>query len=288
MSRIGSNAASIKTGSPSKNREFTLSDKDFDRLRKLVYQMTGISLNEAKRDLVYSRFTKRLRALELESFSEYCRLVEAGEIDEAEEFANAITTNLTAFFRERHHFDYLASQVVPEIRARASRRFRVWSAGCSSGEEPYSIAITLLENWPDMDLWDTKMLATDLDSSVVRKAAAGEYDHQRIATVGAASQRRWFEAVNDKIMRVRPEVRRLLSFRQLNLMNEWPMSGPFDVIFCRNTVIYFDKPTQRTLFDRYAELQNVGDYLFIGHSESLNHVTTRYELIGQTIYRKIA
>lgn len=272
-------------------REYVLGDREFARICGLVKQITGINLGDAKRDLVYSRFSKRLRALGIASFAEYCDLVETGDIDESDEFVNAITTNLTSFFRESHHFDFLARTVVPDILARSARRFRVWSAGCSTGEEPYSIAMTILEHWTSLSGWDIRILATDLDSNVVDKASAGIYDARRVESLPKQTVKRWFRSVRDSgpdaSVQVDEKLRSLLVFKRLNLMDAWPMNGPFQVIFCRNTIIYFDKDTQRTLFEKMAALQQPGDYLFIGHSETLAQVTDRYRLIGQTVYQKI-
>ena len=187
---------------------------------------------------------------------------------ELEEFCNAITTNLTFFFREGHHFQYLSSTVLPMLQKQnaASRRIRIWSAGCSTGEEPYSIACCVLETLGSLRDWDIRILATDLDSKVLAYGQAGIYPPDR----------------PDKAAKAR----RLISFKRLNLMEQWPLKGPFDVIFCRNVVIYFDKPTQRVVFGRMAELQRPGGHLFIGHSESLFNVCEQYQLIGQTTYRK--
>ena len=271
--------------------EYSLSDSEFGELRELVYKMTGISLSSEKRDLVLSRYRKRLRTTGLENFADYISLVRSNPDIEGEQFANAITTNLTSFFREAHHFDQLASTVLPELRRRRDRRVRVWSAGCSTGEEPYSIAITILENWPSIAGRDLKILATDIDSEVVAKTRAAAYDARRIEGLKAGIQRRWFKEHSDiqgqRAVTVHAKAQAMVHCKQLNLMDHWPMTGPFQVIFCRNTVIYFDKDTQRALFDRFADLQNVGDYLFIGHSESLTRVTERYKLVSSTMYRKI-
>jgi len=175
------------------------------------------------------------------------------------------------------------------MQSKTDRRLRCWSAGCSTGEEPYSIAMVLRETLPEQG-WDTRILATDLDSDVVAKAQRGVYAQERVNGISPERLRRWFlrgKGNNDGMVQVRPPLRELIAFRQLNLMHEWPISGPLDFIFCRNVVIYFDKPTQKVLFDRYAELLPVGGHLFIGHSESLFKVSDRFKLIGKTIYRKV-
>ncbi|MCP4407164.1 MAG: protein-glutamate O-methyltransferase [Gammaproteobacteria bacterium] len=274
-------------------REFTFTDQNFQNLRRIVREHTGISLTEAKRELVYSRLSRRLRKLNIKGFDEYTELLKTDDQGELTEFTNAITTNLTSFFREVHHFDYLAKTILPGMleRQRHSARLRVWSAGCSTGEEPYSIAIILSEVLPRIQEWDVRILATDLDSNVVAHAADGVYAQERIKGLSQQRMRRWFrkgKGANEGKVRVVPELREIVSFRQLNLMHPWPMNGPFDIIFCRNVVIYFDKDTQRVLFDRFAELVDEQGHLFVGHSESLFNVTDRFRLIGKTIYRRAA
>ncbi len=269
-------------------RDFEFSDRDFIRIRDLVKQHAGITLTEAKKDMVYSRLSRRLRHLGITSFSEYCRLVEDEASGELVNFTNSITTNLTAFFREQHHFDYLANTLLPRLRKEkaGSRRLRIWSAGCSTGEEPYSLAMTVLENLPAHEHWDVKILATDLDSNVLETAQRGIYTMDRIKGISNQRLKRWFlkGRHNKDAVRVNPELQELISFRQLNLLRPWPFRGPFDFIFCRNVVIYFDKPTQKILFERYADMLELNSHLFIGHSESLFKVTDRFKLIGQTIY----
>ena len=270
-------------------REYHLSDAQFDDIRRLVREHTGISLADSKRELVYSRLVRRLRRLSLGGFGDYLQLLERGESTELEEFTNAITTNLTSFFREGHHFEFLADTVLPALERRnsASRRLRIWSAGCSTGEEPYSLAVTLQEAMGRFRGWDVKILATDLDSNVVAHAQAGEYKEERFEKVSGARRDRYFPEVRPGVFAASPALKSLITFKQLNLMHAWPFRGPFDVIFCRNVVIYFDKQTQRDLFDRMADLQRNDDHLFIGHSESLFKVSDRYQLIGKTIYRKV-
>ena len=271
------------------DREFQLSAREFDEIRRLVREHTGISLAESKRELVYSRLVRRLRRLSLATFADYIQLLGRGEPAELEEFTNAITTNLTSFFREGHHFEFLADTVFPALEKRnaATRRIRIWSAGCSTGEEPYSIAIALQEAMARFRGWDVRILATDLDSHVVAHAQAGEYKTERFEKMADQRCGRWFEETRPGTLTASPAIKSLITFRQLNLMHAWPFKGPFDAIFCRNVVIYFDKETQRALFDRMAELQRTDDHLFIGHSESLFKVSDRYQLIGKTIYRKL-
>lgn len=271
--------------------DFQLSQAEFERIRVLVRQHTGIALSDAKRQLVYGRLSRRLRALRLGSFSEYIKLLERGEPAELEEFTNAVTTNLTSFFREPHHFEFLGKDLLPQALARnvALRRLRIWCCAASTGEEPYSIAMVLREA-QGLAGWDAKLLATDLDSSVLAHGKRGVYARERFSGMAPRRVTRFFQDVkdgNEPKLSATDELRSLITFKQLNLMHEWPMKGPFDAIFCRNVIIYFDKDTQRALFERMAALQRPGDYLFLGHSESLYRVCDRYELIGRTIYRRL-
>ena len=273
-------------------RDYSFSDDDFNFLRGLVTRNTGIVLADHKRDMVYGRLCRRLRALNLNSFSDYCDLIRSGNDGELVELVNAITTNLTSFFREPHHFDYLSKTVIPQLAETKARtkQLRIWSAGCSTGEEPYSIAMVVRESLPATVSWDIRILATDLDSNCVSTANKGVYKEERVAGISRERLRRWFRrgvGSNAGLVKVNPELQRMIDFRQLNLLRDWPMKDPFDVIFCRNVVIYFDKETQARLFGRYADLLDDRGHLFIGHSESLYKITDRFELIGQTIYRKV-
>jgi chemotaxis protein methyltransferase CheR len=286
-----SNGALRADDEVARTREFGFSDADFNALRVLVREHTGISLSDAKRELVYGRLSRRLRALGLSSFSDYRELLTSDEQgQELVEFCNAITTNLTSFFRESHHFDYLRDQVlVPLAKRGAGQRLRIWSAGCSTGEEPYSIAITVREALPEAARHDIRILATDLDSDVLSRARSGIYAQERVQ--GLSSERRttfFREQREGSAVRhvVRADLGELITFNQLNLMHQLPMKGPLDVIFCRNVVIYFDKDTQRDLFRRFAQLQRPGDILFLGHSESMFKVSDDYTLVNRTIYRR--
>ena len=276
---------------PTVAREFAFSDLEFARLRQLVHAHTGIALSDAKRELVYGRLGRRLRALGLSSFAEYCELIDTGERADLQELTNAITTNLTFFFRENHHFEHLAAETLRQLAQTTDgkRRLRIWSAGCSTGEEPYSLAISVREA-PDLFRgWDVKLLATDIDSNVLATAAAGIYREDGFKGVSDQRLQRWFAPAAGRpgYREAGADLKSLISFRQLNLLGPWPMSGPFDVIFCRNVVIYFDKDTQRKLFARMAELQAPGGWLFVGHSENLNSITDRYKLVARTVYRRV-
>jgi chemotaxis protein methyltransferase CheR len=273
------------------SQEFELTDAEFNRLRGLVREYTGISLSEAKRELVYGRLARRLRRLKLTSFAQYCALVEGRPAEEMQELINAITTNLTSFFRENYHFEQLGAEVLPQLARERSgtRRMRLWSAGCSTGEEPYSMAMVMRETLAHLLGWDIKLLATDIDSKVVAAAAEGVYGADRLSSVAAERAGRWLPPIAERpgFCAASDELKALITFKQLNLFEPWPMKGPFDVIFCRNVVIYFDRDTQRALFDRMADLQEPGGWLFIGHSENLFNVTQRYKLVGRTVYRRV-
>src|SRR5882672_10469086 len=270
-------------------REFDFGKEDFEALRKLVKQITGINLSDQKRELVYGRLARRLRALELTSFAEYRDVLDTDGGQEIVQFCNAITTNLTAFFREPHHFDYLRDHVLTPMIAGTQRRLRIWSAGCSTGEEPYSLAMTILETLPDLKRWDVRILATDLDSDVLERGRRGVYAEDRLKNMTLQRRTRFFRERREReglCYEVAPELKSLITFKQLNLMHALPMRGPLDAIFCRNVVIYFDKDTQRDLFSRVAQLQSSGNLLFLGHSESLFKVSEQYALIGKTVYRR--
>jgi chemotaxis protein methyltransferase CheR len=268
-------------------REFAFGDDDFRALRTLVKKVTGINLTDAKRELVYARLARRLRAHNLRSFRDYRKLLSTDGGAELVQLCNAITTNLTAFFRERHHFEYLRTHVLGPMVAKppADRRLRIWSAGCSTGEEPYSIAMTVLEAVPDVHRWDIRILATDLDLNVLAHAHKGVYSEERVRTLSDAPRERFFRR-RGSTYEVSDELKRLVIVKPLNLMNAFPMKGPLEVIFCRNTVIYFDKETQIHLFSRMSRLQRPGDMLFLGHSETLFRKSDAYESVGRTIYRR--
>lgn len=271
--------------------EFALSDDQFDYIRKLVTEHAAIRLPDTKRQMVYGRLVRRLRELKLGSFDDYIEMLERDTGKEFINLINAITTNLTSFFRENHHFELLRNQYLPDIveSRGAARQLRVWSAGCSTGEEPYTIAITLKEFLPPEATWDVRILATDIDTNVVNTAEQGVYSIDRVKDLKTEIKRNWFrrgKGVNRNMVKVNSELQQMISFRSLNLMEGWPMKGKFDIIFCRNVVIYFDKPTQKRLFDRYAELLHDGGYLFLGHSESMHNLSDRFKLLGNTVYQK--
>jgi chemotaxis protein methyltransferase CheR len=270
-------------------REFTFTDDHFNRLRCLVNLHAGISVSDSKRELVYSRLSRRLRHLGMDSFEGYCRMIEEGDAGEVPQFVNAITTNLTSFFREDHHFQYLADTVLPALMEKNSktRRLRIWSAGCSTGEEPYSIAMVVRECIRNIHEWNIKILATDIDSNVLETAENGIYSCDRISGLSLERLQMSFRkgsGPNLGLAKIAPELQQMISFRQLNLMDPWPMRSVFDIIFCRNVVIYFNKQRQRILFDRFADALDSKGFLFIGHSESLFDMCSGFELIGKTVY----
>lgn len=272
------------------DREFTFSEKDFHFIRDLISERTGIALAEHKVDLVYGRLSRRLRQLNLSSFDQYLSNLKHDE-KELINFINALTTNLTSFFREKHHFEFMTSVLLPElIKKKRNKRLRIWSAGCSSGEEPYTIAMTVRALIPDLRGWDAKILATDLDSNMVKKALNGIYTEDRVNGLTKEQMKKWVskgQGDNESMVEMSDDLRKMITFKQLNLMHEWPMKGPFDMIFCRNVLIYFNKETQAMLFNRYANILDDDGHLFIGHSESMFKICDRFKLLGQTIYKKI-
>jgi len=272
-----------------KQREFLYTREDFDFLRTLSNEHSGILVPDDKFDMFYSRLSKRVRLLGLASFKEYCQYLKTHSDKEFTEFINAVTTNLTSFFREKHHFEYLKNTVIPEVlkRNNTKKTIRVWSAGCSTGEEPYSLAMTLLENVPSD--WEIKILATDLDTNVLQAAATGIYTSDRVEGLPPGTLKQWFKkgkGSNAIKVKVHPQLQALIQFKQLNLMKGWPIKNHFDFIFCRNVLIYFDRDTKERLAQRYGEFLAVGSHLFIGHSESLHQLDTCFDLIGNTIYKK--
>jgi chemotaxis protein methyltransferase CheR len=271
--------------------DFAFTDDDFSRIATLLQRESGIHLQSSKASLVYSRLAKRLRALGLESFKEYCKLV-AADAEERMNMLAALTTNVTRFFREPHHFEHLRSRVLPPLldAARKGAAVRVWSAGCSSGQEPYSIALTILSLMPEAASRDIKILATDIDPNMVARGRIGIYAPAELREAPADLKQRWFEAApGDERgnLRVRDELRALVSFRALNLISAWPMRGPFHAVFCRNVVIYFDEATQSQLWSRIAPLLSPEGCLYIGHSERVSGpALSALDSVDITTYRK--
>ena len=270
--------------------EFLFTNEDFISIARMLYDDAGIALSESKASLVYSRLAKRLRALGLESFRDYCKFVAGSEgVDERMNMLAALTTNVTRYFREPHHFEHLKTKVLPDLvgLAKARGRVRFWSAGCSTGQEPYSIALTLLDVLPQAADLDVRILATDIDPNVVAAGRAAVYSDEAVQPVPAALRDRWMVRVKDgsrDAWGAGEEMRRLVAFRELNLMGHWPMKGRFDAIFCRNVVIYFDEPTQARIWARFAPLLNPGGRLYVGHSERVTDMAS-FENDGLTTYR---
>jgi chemotaxis protein methyltransferase CheR len=255
--------------------EFSLTTRDFERIAALVHAEAGILLQSNKMNLVYSRLAKRLRILKLSSFKEYCALVaDPDEHAERGAMIRALTTNVTRFFREPHHFEHLKASLLPALRASAMKggRVRFWSAGCSSGQEPYAIALTLLSVFPDACSYDVKILATDIDENMIEKGQVGIFDSSTIADVPPDLRQRWFMPLERRggAMQAGEELRTLVTFKKLNLIGTWPMKTRFDAIFCRNVVIYFDSETQTTLWSRIVPLLTPSGALYIGHSERVS------------------
>lgn len=270
--------------------QIALRPNEFDAISRFTYKVCGINLTSGKEGLVQTRLAKRLSALELPSYKAYLDWVQQrGNEDEKSLMIDLLTTNKTDFFREQQHFDFMSSHILPSVIARGDRRLRIWSAGCSSGEEPYTIAIQLNEELPNASSWDAQILATDLSSQILARAREGVYAKTATAGLTQGHLRKHFTSVAGipPSYRAGDHLRQMIRFARLNLMERWPMSGPFDVIFCRNVMIYFDRETQERLVRRYWELLPVGGYLFTGHSETLNSLDHPYEYVQPAIYRKV-
>jgi chemotaxis protein methyltransferase CheR len=275
-------------------QDFELSEKEFRRISDLIYEHCGINLHEGKRELVRARLAKRLRQGNFSTFAEYIKHVLDDQTGrEFSVLVDSLSTNLTKFFREDQHFEYMSNKLLPGIvsakQARGQFRIRAWSAGCSSGEEPYSIAITLLEAIQGKGRWDVKLLATDVSTRILERAKRGIYDRQRIEPIPLPLRSRYLKQRREgreEVYEVGPALRNVVIFRYLNLMKEWPIKGPLDFIFCRNVMIYFDKPTQQRLVNRYYDLLGPGGVLFTGHSESLTGIEHAFQYVQPTIYSK--
>ena len=269
--------------STGRDREFVFTSKDFERVRKLIYDHAGISLNPSKQDMVYSRLARRLRATGIASFTEYLALLESNDAAEWEAFVNSLTTNLTAFFREPHHFPLLAEHALRH----KGRHIELWCSAASTGEEPYSMAMTMVDAFGS---WTppVNILATDLDTNVLAKAEAGVYPLERVEKLSPDVVKRFFlkgTGSHSGYVRVRPELRNMITFRQVNLLSpQWPVRGPLDAIFCRNVMIYFDKPTQLKILERFVPLLQPDGLLFAGHSESFHNAGHLFSLRGKTVY----
>jgi len=275
-----------------KDGEFAFTWSDFRQIAELVHSEAGIVLTETKANLVYSRLAKRLRAIGLRSFREYCALIEGADgADERQAMIAAMTTNVTRFFREPHHFEYLKKRVFPETleATRTGAKLRIWSAGASSGEEAYSIALTALDVMPEAAGLDLLILATDIDPEMLRRGRAGVYPSRQLGDIPVELKRRWFRPLarrEDSDFEAVPELRSMIRFKELNLLHDWPMAGRFDIVFCRNVMIYFDEATQNEVWARFAGVLRPGGILCIGHSERIAVANHPFDLVGQTIYRR--
>ncbi len=275
---------------PVPDGEFPISWADFHVIAKLVQDQAGIQLPESKVNLVYSRLAKRLRIIGLRSFHDYCALVQGeGGGEERQAMIAAMTTNVTRFFREPHHFAHLKNELLPGLSARVRKggRVRIWSAACSSGEEPYSTALTILGALPEATGFDIRILATDIDPNMVERGSKARYKSAQLNDI-PVELRRWTTTVregDELAFEMGDAAKSLASFKELNLLGRWPMTGPFDAIFCRNVMIYFDEETQRTICGNFARLLAPGAILYIGHSERIPVDHPDFELVGQTTYK---
>lgn len=270
---------------------FKFTDQDFRQISKVLHEEAGIFLSDAKAPLVYSRLTKRLRALGMENFRDYCSLVSREDgIDERQRMIAALTTNVTRFFREPHHFQHFKSNVVERKAAllRAGGRMRIWSAACSDGQEPYSIAMTILSVIPDAASLDIRVLATDIDPNMIAAGSAGEYSDEAMSAVPAGFKEKWFAPApgRERSWIVSEKLASLVAFRELNLVRPWPMKGRFDAIFCRNVVIYFEEKTQQEIWRRFVPSMTSDGFLYIGHSERVSGTAANnFASDGVTTYR---
>jgi len=270
------------------DREFLFTRDDFVRIKSLIYRHAGISLSDAKTDMVYSRIGRRLRALDMQSFKLYLdKLEQNNHSDEWQAFTNALTTNLTSFFREEHHFPILSDHLVKTV-SQKRKTIRIWCSAASTGEEPYSIAITACEAFNTLKP-PVEIIATDIDTNVLTTAMAGVYPIDRIKKMDESRVRKFFEkgtGKQDGLVRVKKAVRELISFNQLNLLDhQWPFNDGFDVIFCRNVMIYFDKPTQGKIIEKFITLMGEDSLLLAGHSENFLYVSQQLQLLGKTVYK---
>jgi chemotaxis protein methyltransferase CheR len=270
--------------------EYAITDEEFERFRSLVYEESGISLSDGKKSLLVARLSKRLRALGLANFRDYYQKVsEAPDGDEFTQMLDCISTNKTDFFREPQHFEFLRDRILPTLDS--LKRIRIWSSACSSGEEPYTIAMTVRDGVATPLQWDAKILASDLSTRVLAHAASGVYEEERVRELPPETIRRHFlkgRGGQAGMIKVKPHLSDMVRFRRINLMDEhYPIKAPLDVIFCRNVMIYFDRPTQQRLVNKFHRYLNPGGHLFIGHSESLQWVEHPFLAVAPTIYQKL-
>jgi len=266
-----------------------LDQRQFSKISQKLYDRCGIKLHAGKEELVKARLNRRLQTLGIRSFAEYTEYID--QDDSGRELAlmvDLLTTNKTDFFREQHHFDFMRKFVVPTLK-NTQRSFRIWSAGCSSGEEPFSIAFLLREELPDSDLRDVRILATDISDRMLAKAREAVFERGALSDIPPRILGKYFTCICTTTLeryRVKDKVREMVRFARLNLMDQWPMRGPFDLIFCRNVMIYFDKATQENLVNRFWHYLRSGGYLFVGHAESMASLSHPFQYVQPAIYRK--
>lgn len=268
-----------------------LKDDEFNLIKEIVYRESGIHLSDMKKALVQSRVMKRLRALNIGNFEEYCRYLTDNYDNEIINLINCITTNKTDFFRESRHFEFLKKTALPEFEQTGKKQVRIWSAGCSTGAEPYTIAISLREYFQERKAPDIKILATDIDTQVLRKGESGIYGMTEVENIDVDILKRYFKrgkGENEGLFMIKDAAKNIITFRRLNLLDDfYPMKGTFDIIFCRNVIIYFDTESRKKLFEKFYSYLNNEGYLIMGHSETLAGLTNRFSFIGNTIYKKV-
>lgn len=284
--RSSSTAATPEAGgSDAQGREFAWTQADFSRVQSLIYQRAGISLHDGKHAMVYSRLSRRLRETGHQTFRDYLTWLESHDGPEWQEFVNALTTNLTSFFREQHHFDILAEHLKTKP---ASTAWRVWCNAASTGEEPYSIVMTAMDALGSQS--NFKLWASDIDSKVLATAARGVYRLDGLKGIDSARLQRFFmrgKGANEGMIRVKPELQHMIEFLSVNLIrDDWPFREPFDIVFCRNVMIYFDAATQRSVLERIHRVMKPGGLLFVGHSENFNESRDLFVLRGKTVYER--
>lgn len=278
------------------DKEYQFTTENFQFLKMKIFKLAGITLADSKTALVYSRVSRLVRQYHFKSFDEYCRCLNQGDPQIEHDFINAITTNYTAFMREIHHYEYLKDAMLPYIikRNAKSKRVRIWSAGCSTGEEPYSICFVLHEFRTELNGWDVKILATDIDSDVISFAKNGVYkenDINQLPDYYLQRAKQYFTMnPDDKSGTIKEPLKEMVHFKPFNLMcnDAWPMQGPFDIIFCRNVIIYFDRDSQNDTIDHLTNLLSLNGYLILGHSESVHSLNqNKLKYVDKTIYQRV-
>lgn len=269
----------------------SLSDTEFEKLRDLVFKISGINLASSKKELVVSRFTKRVRTLKLKSFTEYYDLlVSPSGFSEVQNFINSITTNKTDFFRESHHFDFILSTFIPQVVSSGKRIVRVWSAACSTGEEPYTIAMVMAKHLVEPHNIPVKIIATDIDTNVLRTAVKGVYESGVLNTVPEEYLKKYFlrgKGESIGLFKIKDEIKKMVTFKQLNFVaSDYPINSTFDIIFCRNVIIYFSPETKKMVINRLFRYLNDGGYIMMGHSETLFNMIDGLVYLKNTVYQK--